>query len=292
MLLPSFEYHQPGRLGEVIEMLDPYGGRARLLAGGTDLLVNMKKKTVTPDHVVALEDISELREIIDSKNRISIGSMVTAATIAQSRAMAEIFPLLSQAAGCLGSPQVRNRATIGGNLSTARPAADLPLPLLALGAQAVLESSAGKRTVSLDQFFLGPGQTVARPEEVMTAVVVDRPEPGTGGGYVKLGLRRALEISLVNVAAVITMESDGKTIKAARVALGAVAPTPVRSPRAEKALAGCRAGYDAFVRAGLEAAQDARPITDHRGSAEYRREMVAVLTRRALQQAWERAFRQ
>jgi carbon-monoxide dehydrogenase medium subunit len=292
MLLPSFEYHQPGSLREIFEVLDHYGARARVLAGGTDLLVTMKKKTVTPEHVVALEGIPELTEIINSHNRISIGSMVTAATLAHSHTITEILPVLGHGAGCLGSPQVRNRATIGGNLCTARPAADLPPPLLALGAQVVLESGVGKRIVPLDLFFLGPGQTVARPEEVMTAVVVDQPEPGTGGGYVKLGLRRALEISLVNVAAVITMESDGRTIKAARVTLGAVAPTPIRSPGAEKVLVGSKAGHDVFEKAGLEAAQDAQPITDHRGSAEYRREMVAVLTGRALQQAWERASRQ
>jgi CO/xanthine dehydrogenase FAD-binding subunit len=292
MLLPSFEYHQPKNLKEVFEILDHHGAQARLLAGGTDLLVKMKKKLMSPDHIVSLEGIGDLLEIYISDGRISLGSMVTAAALAQNRTVAMHLPGLGRGAACLGSPQVRNRATIGGNLCTARPAADLPPPLMVMDASVVLESTGGRRVVPLEQFFRGPGETMSNAEEVMTSITVDQPEPGTGGGYIKLGLRRALEISIVNVAAVIILDGDGKTVKAARIALGAVAPIPMRAVRAEKALLGARAGDEAFTRAGLLAAEEASPITDHRGSAEYRRGMVAVLTRRSLNQAWKSALRE
>lgn len=292
MLLPVFEYHRPNSLAEAFEVLDQYGEKAKVLAGGTDLMVNMKRKVVTPDHVVGLEKLTDLNEIVVSGDRIGIGALTTAASIAASNVLKNGVGIIAEGAGKLGSPQVRSRATIGGNLCTARPAADMPLPLLVLGARVVLAGSNGQREVSLDEFFLGPGQTVVKPGEILTGVVIDKPRPGTGGGYIKLGLRRAMEISLVNVAAAITLDSDGKTIKSAKVALGAVAPTPIRAQQAEKVLAGAMAGDDVFAQAGLAAAQDAKPITDHRGSAEYRREVVAVLTKRALQAALENGRKQ
>ena len=292
MLLPVFEYHRPNSLAEAFEVLDQYGEKAKVLAGGTDLLVNMKRKVAAPDHVVGLEKLADLTEIQASGDRIGIGALTTAAALAASSVLKNGTGILAESAGKLGSPQVRTRATIGGNLCTARPAADMPLPLLVLGARVVLAGSGGQREVSIDEFFLGPGETVVRLGEILTSVVIDKPKPGTGGGYMKLGLRRAMEISLVNVAAAITLDDDGKTIKSAKVALGAVAPTPIRAPQAEKVLAGAKAGDDVFAQAGLAAAQDAKPITDHRGSAEYRRDVVAVLTKRALQAALENGRKQ
>ncbi|MBI4776460.1 MAG: xanthine dehydrogenase family protein subunit M [Deltaproteobacteria bacterium] len=292
MLLPAFEYHRPTGLAEAFEVLDHYAGKARVLAGGTDLLVNMKRKTVAPKQLVGLERVAELLGVRAGNGRIEIGARETAARLAGAGGIARDLGVLAMAAAKLGSPQVRNLATIGGNLCTARPAADMPLPLLVLDARVVLAGSAGEREVGLDAFFAGPGQTVAQPKEILTKVVIDRAEPGTGGGFVKLGLRRTLEIALVNAAALLTLDVDGKTIKKARVALGAVAPTPIRAPEAERVLLGKVASDELFAHAGEAAKQDARPITDHRGSATFRLEMVSVLTRRALHQAWENAREQ
>ena len=218
---------------------------------------------------------------------MSLGALNTASRLATGGA--EIPGLLSLGAGALGSPQVRNRATLGGNLVTARPAADICLPLLALGAKAVLAGPDGEREVALEGYFKGPGYTVKEPGEILTRVLLDGPAPGRGGGYQKLGLRQAMEIALVNVAAYLELEDDGKTVAMAQVALGAVAPTPMLSPGAAQVLQGALAGEKIFSEAAEEAAADAKPIDDHRGSAAYRRDMVRTLTLRALRQALSQA---
>lgn len=289
MLLPQFEYHQPATLAEAAAVLGEYSGEAAVLAGGTDLLVNMKHQNMAPKHLVSLAGIEGLDQATVEGATVKVGPLMSAAVLAQNKIIADRAGALGLGAAVLGSPQVRTRATVGGNVCNARPAADMSVPLLALGARAVLLSGDGEREVALHEFFTGPGQTVRAPGEVLSALVMDAPAEGTGWGYEKLGLRKALEISLVNVAAMLTLDSDGKTIKSARVALGAVAPTPILAPSAAQALAGQTAGEELFAAAGEKAAADARPIDDHRGSAWYRREMVAVLTARALKQAWQQA---
>lgn len=292
MILPRFDYHAPTSLSEACQVLRHYDGRARILAGGTDLLVNMKKRVIAPPVLVGLDRIPDLDGVATRRGEVTIGARMTAAAIAASSPLRKRAEVLTQGAGRLGSPLIRNRATIGGNLANARPAADMAPPLLALGARVILADSEGQRETSLEEFFLGPGETCIRKQEILTAVVIPVSGDGTGGAYIKLGLRRTLEIAMVNVAAVITLSSNGKTIKAARVALGAVAPTPMRAVQAEAALIGASAGEKTFRRAGQAAAQDARPITDHRASAEYRAMMVDVLTRRALAAAFDAARRQ
>jgi carbon-monoxide dehydrogenase medium subunit len=289
MLLPRFAFHQPASVAEALEVLGQYGDQAAVIAGGTDLLVNMKHKKLAPKHLVGLERIEELDGLAANNGGIRIGPRLTASALAGSGELTGSAAALALGAGTLGSPQVRNRATVGGNVCTARPAADMCLPLLALEAKALLAGPAGPRELPLDEFFLGPGQTAREPGELLTGLLIPKPAQGSGAGYEKLGLRKALEIALVNVAAVLTLDGDGKTIKAAKVALGAVAPTPILAPGAEAALVGRAAGEEAFAQAGKAAAADAKPITDHRGSAEFRREMVEVLTRRALRQAWQAA---
>ncbi|MEW6263115.1 MAG: xanthine dehydrogenase family protein subunit M [Thermodesulfobacteriota bacterium] len=290
MLLPKFELHFPTSLAEACGLLRELPGESRLLAGGTDLLVNMKRKLCAPDHVVALDRVPELAGI-DRNGGLDLGARVTMAELAASPVLAGPFLALAEGAGKLGSPLIRNRATLGGNLAAARPAADTAPPLLVLGARVVLARKDGAREIPLDQFFRGPGRTIKDRDEVLTRILIPEPEAGSGSGYVKLGLRQTLEISIVNVAAGLTLAADGRTIKAAKVALGSVAPTPILSPGAEAALLGAPADEGAFDRAAAVAASDARPITDHRGSAEYRRLMVEVLTKRALKQALDNALR-
>ncbi|MCB2189187.1 MAG: xanthine dehydrogenase family protein subunit M [Deltaproteobacteria bacterium] len=289
MLLPKFSFQQPASLDEALEILAHHGEQAAVIAGGTDLLVNLKHKNVSPRHLVGLEMLGELQTIGAEGGFLLLGPRLTASTLAGSDRLRGSARALALGASVLGSPQVRNRATVGGNVCNARPAADMSVPLLALEASVLLRSRSGQREVPLAEFFLGPGSTARRSEELLVGIKVPAAAEGSGGGYQKLGLRKALEIALVNVAAVLTLEGDGKTIKTAQVALGSVAPTPILSPGASQALAGQAAGPQAFAEAGRAAAADARPIDDHRGSAEYRRQMVEVLTGRALAQAWQAA---
>ena len=289
MLLPKFEFHEPIKLPEACELMGELKDKGRLLAGGTDLLVNMKKKLVAPEHLVSLARIEELKGIDASNGLFKIGACVTAAELAESEVIRGLFGALEAGAASLGSPLIRNMATIGGNLVAARPAADLPTALMAYGAEVVLKRSSGDRSVPVDDFFKGPGETLLGPDEILTRVLLRKPQPASGAAYIKLGLRKTLEISLVNVAVYIGLDSQDGSIQTARVVLGAVAPTPIRAPSAEKIILGKKPSDALFESAGNEAAKDSKPIDDFRGSAEYRTDMVKVLTHRALSKAYHDA---
>ncbi len=289
MLLPEFEYHEPETLEEACQVLASFSAQARPLAGGTDLIVNMKKKILAPGHLVSLARIEELRRIDVQDGAVSIGAFVTAADLAASTRIQTRLPAVAQGAASLGSPLIRNLATTGGNLVTARPAADLPPPLMAYGARVVLRGQAGERTLDLEGFFKAPGETEIQPEEILVRVAVELPSNPAGAAYLKLGQRRSLEISLVNVAVFVSLDAGGGVIEKARVVLGAVAPTPIRAPSAERVLMGQEPRGALFEKAAEAAAGDCRPIDDYRGTAQYRRDMVAVLTKRALATALEQA---
>ena len=270
-------------------MMAELGGGVRPIAGGTDLVVNMRRGAVAPEHVVSLGRIKELCAMDLSGRTLRIGACCTVASLAESSDLASQFHALNEGALSLGSPLVRNLATAGGNLVTARPAADLPPPLMAYGGTVTLQSSQGQRCVSLDQFFIGPGRTVMKPAEILTSIVLQIPSAFSGSSYVKLGTRRALEISIVSIASFLALERPGGRIESARVVLGAVAPVPMRARDAEKTLIGEIPSQTLFVKAAETAAGESKPIDDHRGTAEYRRDMVSVLTRKTLQAAFERA---
>ncbi len=290
MLLPRFEYHEPSTLEEALHLMSELGGNARVLAGGTDLLVRMKLKIDKPTHVISLARVPGMDEIIPRNGHaVSIGSAVTAAALAGHELMRDRFAPLALAASRLGAPMIRNRATIGGNLVNARPAADLPPPCMVLNAELKLKSAAGERQVSVNEFFLGPGETVIEPHELLLSVHVETPPPWSGGSYIKLGARKTLEISMVNVATLLTLESPDGPIVDARIALGAVAPTPVRAYEAEQLLIGEQPSEELFQRAGEVGVGLCSPITDHRGTMEYRCMMIEVLTKRALRSALEQA---
>lgn len=289
MILPKFEYHDPSTLDEACQIMAELKEKARPLAGGTDLLVNMRRGAVSPENVVSLGRIEELRGVHPSNGQLRLGACLTAAEIGQSKEVNDLINPLGIGANSLGSPLIRNLATIGGNLVTARPAADLPPPLMAYGASVVLKNSSGKRTISLDNFFRGPGQTVMEPDELLTEIIIEKPPPYSGGDYIKLGARKTLVISIVNVAAFLSLDGRDGTITSARVVLGAVAPVPMRTTSSEQVLLGEKPTDALFLRAGEAAAGDSKPIDNFRGSAEYRRAMVEVLTRRALNMALSKA---
>ena len=281
MLLPRFEYHQPASIDEACEIMATYGPKAKLLAGGTDLMVNLKKKILAPENLVCLSKLAPMHSIADKGDQIVIGGRYTVAELTVDALVEKKLGALRSGARALGSPLVRNRATIGGNIGSARPAADLPPSLIAYGATVTLQSSKGQREVLLGDFFKGPGFTEMRPEEILTTVNIPTPADGEGAGYINLGVRKAQDCNVVNVASFIALASDG-SIKDARIVMGSVGPTPLRASSAENALKGQKPSEDLFRKAGEAARQDCTPIDDFRGQASYRKAMVGVLTKRTL----------
>ena len=220
---------------------------------------------------------------------IVIGGRHTVAELAVDSLVAEKLGALQSGARALGSPLVRNRATIAGNIGSARPAADLPPSLIAYGATAVLESRKGKREVALNDFFKGPGFTEIDVDEILTEVRVPVPGDGQGAGYINLGVRKAQDCNVVNVAAFIALDNQDGSIEQARIVMGSVGPTPLRAKSAEAVLIGEKPDEALFLKAGEAARQDCTPIDDFRGAASYRKAMVGTLTTRTLEIAHRQA---
>jgi len=281
-----FEYHAPASLEAAVELLSAYGGGASLLAGGTDLLVKMKQRLVEPGHVINVKNIGALTRIEDGADGLRIGAATRLRTIERSELVRGKLPLLHEAVSSIGSVQVRNMATLGGNLCNASPAADSAVALMALDAEAWIMGPDGARTVSLEEFFLGPGLTALRPDEILVEVSTPYLPEVAGTSFIKLG-RRSLDLATINVAVV--LELAGGVVTDCRIALGSVAPTPVRMRRAEEFLRGKELTSGAMEAAAEMASEDIRPIDDVRATAEYRREASKALTRDALTAAGERA---
>jgi len=281
--LREFEYLEPSSLSEAVSLLDQYGQEAKILAGGTDLLVDMKEGELSPRYLVDIKGITGQDYIkYDEKKGLRIGSLTTIRQVETSRVVREQFVPLAEAAKVLGSVQVRNRATIGGNLCNASPSAETAPPLLVLGAKVKLFGSQGERVLPLEQFFVGPGLTVL-DKEILTEVIVPPPSPHTRAVYTSISRRRAVDLALVGVAVAAVVDRDKDQWKKVRIALGAVAPIPMRVPKAEGILN--RKPIDAALieEAAQIASDEAHPISDVRASAWYREEMVRVLVQRALE---------
>lgn len=290
MLLPKFDYHEPSTLEEALQLLSDLGGNAKVLAGGTDLLVRMKQKVDKPSHIISIARVPGLDAVIPRDSHgVTVGPGATAAALSRHELLQDRFTPVALAAGRLGAPMIRNRATIGGNLVNARPAADLSPACMVLNATLKLKSASREREVSVNEFFRGPGDADIEPNELLVAINMETPPPWSGGAYIKLGARKTLEISMVNVATLITLVSPDGPIADARIALGAVAPTPVRAYAAEEFLIGQQPSPELFQKAGEVGVGMCSPITDHRGTMEYRCLMIEVLIKRSLSQALERA---
>jgi carbon-monoxide dehydrogenase medium subunit len=279
-----FEYFEPATLDEAVALMQRFGGDASLLAGGTDLLVEIREHIRWPRQVVNIKKIPGMAALAyDDRTGLRFGALVTAREIEISRVVLEKYPGLVQAARELGSIQVRHRATIVGNVCRASPSADTLPPLIADGASVTMYGPSGKRTVALEDFFTGPGKTVLGTGELVTEIAVPPPPPRTGKHYIKHGRRKAMELATVGVGVTLTL--DGGACREIRIALGAVAPTPIRARQAEDSLRGGTLDDAAIERAAQTAMGECRPISNVRGSAEYRRDMVGVLTQRAIRQA-------
>jgi len=279
-LIPKLNYHKPRSLDEALKLLNELED-AKVIAGGTDLIVDIKTGGIKPPkNLVDITFIDELKHIhVDSKS-IRIGAATTLQEILESNVLKEQIPVLVEAVSSMGSWHLRNMATIGGNLCNASPAADTAPPLLVLNAEVKLNSVDGERTVPLMKFFTGPKQTVLKPNELMTEIIIPKPPENSGMKFIKLGRRNAHTLSIVAVAALVKVEDE--RFGDVRIALNAVAPTPIRALKTEKALIGENVSIEVIEEKVKLVAEEVNPITDVRASAEYRREMSVVLTRDAI----------
>jgi len=279
-----FNYLAPTRLDEALSLLTP---QAVPLAGGTDLFLRMERRQTQPDTVVDLKRIPGMDGVEAVDGGVRIGALALMETLSASPLISGPYDALAQSARVVGSIQTRNRATVGGNLANASPAADTATPLMALAATVEAADAGGTREIPVDELFVGPGRTALREGELLTAVRVPA-LPACAGSAFQRCVRTAMDIAVVNCAAFVRLDADG-AVAEARIALGAVGPTPLRAPAAENRLKGRRLDSAAAVEAVECAVEDASAIDDVRASADYRREMVRVLTRRALENAFRRA---
>ncbi len=284
--LPRFEYLAPRTLDEAISLLSQHDGEARVTAGGTDLMNKMKRREETPQYLVGLKNIPGLDYIdYDEAQGLRFGPLVTIHAVETSPLIRDRFPVLSQAASTMASAQIRNLGTVVGNLCSAVPSADMAPGLVVLGAKLKTASIKGERTIAVEDFFTGPEESVLARDELVVEVQVPSPPPHSGMGYIKHTVRAAMELAIVGVAALVTLQ-DG-VCREVKIALGAVAPIPIRATRAESVLKGKLFSAELVKQAAETAVEEARPISDIRASAEYRKEMVRVLTQRVLNQARE-----
>ena len=285
-----FHLALPRSIEDCLKLLAERGPEAKLVAGGTDLLPQMKNGLIKPAAVIDLSGVADLRVLRREDGAgLRVGASVAAREIELDPYTRSAYPALAESGALVGSVQIRNLATVGGNLCNAAPSADMAPPLMALEAEAIIAGPRGRRRVPMADFFTGVRRTVLAPDELLVELIVPAPGPRSGGQYLRHTPRRELDIAVVGVASQVTL-SDGVCRKA-RIALAAVAPTPIRATAAERALEGQPLTAQHIARAAQLAVEAARPISDQRGSADFRRHLVGVLTRRTLTTALERAGR-
>ncbi|MFQ5851760.1 MAG: FAD binding domain-containing protein [Candidatus Binatia bacterium] len=277
------EIFQPTSLREASAIIRKQGPDGHFLAGGTDLLIAIKEKGLVPKYLVDLKKIPALSGIRQKSNgALAIGTLTTMRELETSPIIRERYPFLAQSAAEVGSIQIRNRATIGGNMANATPSADVAPTLLVLEARTKIAGPNGERVIDLEKFFRGPGQTVMKPGDILTEILIPPFQSGLVGDYIKFSPREMMDLAYVGVAVALILNERDKRCLAARISLGAVSPTPMRSRKAEAILSGQILTEGLAERAGEEASRECKPISDVRSSAEYRREMVRVNTKRAL----------
>ena len=284
--MDALKYFAPRTMEEACALLAKYKEQAKVIAGGTDLLVQIKHGEILPKYIINIRGIPKQDYIVyDDKVGLSIGALATIHSIEASSLIQEKFNILAQAASKLGTGQIRNQATIAGNLCNASPSAELAPALIVLGAKVGILRASRERTVLIEDFFTGPGQTVLKPDEILAEIQVPNLLPRSGGVYVKHTIRKAMDLAIVGVGVMVTM--DGNILSNVRIALGAVAPAPIRARKAEGILIGRRLEDDLLGKAALIASEESSPISDVRSSADYRKKMVKVLVARAIKQAVE-----
>ncbi|MGD8226392.1 MAG: xanthine dehydrogenase family protein subunit M [Desulfobacteraceae bacterium] len=281
--MKRFEYYQPQTLKEAFSCMEKWEGRAKYIAGGTDILVRMKQRAIQPEALVSLRGVSTLSNITHNGG-LYLGSMTPMRSMERDPVIAQKYPALAKAVSALANPQVRNVATVGGNLCNAAPSADCAPPLLVMQAILKLKGPGGEREVPIEEFFTGPGENCMEAGEVLTQVHIPEKANHTGMAFLKVG-RVAQDIAIVNAAALLVM--DRKKCVECRLAVGAVAPVPLRLRNVEKLIEGEEIGPELLDRVSQMVEQAVSPITDVRSTEEYRRIMSGVLIKRAIKQALE-----
>lgn len=280
-----FEYRTPKSLKEVHATLHEFGSDAKLIAGGTALVIMMKQRLVRPTCLVSLSSVRGLNGIEMKNGGISIGGLATHRTVETSPLLRRRLPMLAETYHHVATLRVRNMATVGGGLAHADPNQDPPPSLIALGATVKAISANGARVIPLDEFFKDYYETVLNPDEIITEVMVPKLPPNSGAAYIKFLPRTADDYATVSAAAVLTLDKTRKTIADVRIALGSVGVTPIRAKAAEDLLRGQPVKAEAFAEAGEKAKEAVDPVSDFRGSAAYKKDMAGVFVRRALEKA-------
>lgn len=280
-----FEYRTPKNLKEVHATLKEFGGDAKLIAGGTALVIMMKQRLVRPSCLVSLGSVRGLNGIELKDGGLKIGGLATHRTVEDSSLVRRRLPMLAETYHHVATLRIRNMATVGGGLAHADPNQDPPPSLIALGATVKATSANGSRVLQLDEFFKDYYETVLNPDEIITEVFIPKVAPNTGAAYIKFLPRTADDYATVSAAAVLTLDKTKKTIADVRIALGSVGATPIRATAAEAVLRGQPIKADGFAEAGEKAKEAVDPVSDFRGSAAYKKDMAAVFVRRALEKA-------
>lgn len=285
MYLPDFEYYAPESVAEAYKLLAQYGDRVKVISGGTDLIPKMKHGVIAPEIMVSIRRIADLKKIeyVPGKG-VVIGATNTHNDLVFSEVLQQRYCSVSNAAQTMAANQVRHAGTVGGNIVSAVPSADLPPILIALNATVKIVGPNGERTLSIEEVFTGPGKTVLAKDEILTEIVIPD-QKMTGSTYHKFALRKAGALAVVGVAVAVQVENG--VIKDARIALGAVAPTPIRAKKTEEFLKGKTISDELLEEAGKMASTECKPITDFRASEEYRRDLVRIYTKRGLKKAIE-----
>lgn len=288
--LPKFEYLAPSSTAEVCTLLAERGAEARLFAGGTDLIIMMRRREVAPRYLIGLKSVPELNFIREEEGGgLSIGAMATSWAIQSSPLVRRRYDFLAQTAADIGGIENLHVSTIGGNLCDGLPCVDFPAPLLTLDAGVKLVSVRGERVIPLDGFHQGYQKTALAQDELLTEIRLPAPPERSGGAYMKFHDRHAIDITTTGAGAFITLDSDGRSAREVKIALTTSAPVPLRVKGAEALLRGQLVTEEGIEAAAQRAAEEAAPRTSWRSTAEYRRRLVRVLVRRALRQAWEKA---
>ena len=284
--LPGFEYLAPKTVEEAISLLSRHDGEARPIAGGTDLILKMKRREVAPPYLVGLKNIPGLDYVeYEDVQGLRFGPLVTIHTMEKSRIVREKFPILSRAASTIGSAQIRNLGTVVGNVCNALPSADMIPGLIVLGAKLKIANIKGEKTIAIEDFLTGPGQTVLSHDELVVEVQVPCLPPHSGGVYIKHAPREAMDLAIISVATLITLHEG--MCGEVKICLGTVGPTQIRATKAERILRGKPFSAELVREASEMASEEAQPRSSIRSSAEYRKEMVRILTARALNRAKE-----
>ncbi len=288
MYMPAVEFHQARTLPEAFDLLSRCGASVQVLAGGTDLLVDLKAKRLTTDHIVSISRICELKGISRSDDILRIGALSTITELDESAHLDGVFEPIHDATKRMAVRQIRNIATVGGNLASAVPCADLPPVFIAMNARVCLSSRKGNRELPVDEFLLSVRKTALDQNEILTAVTIPAPPPGFGAAYERFGLREGNAIAVASAAVGLQIANDGR-IQSGTIVLGAVSPTPKIASKASSLLKGQPPSEALFTEAGNTAQSESQPISDIRGTASFRKDLVAVLVRRALDTAVRRA---